>query len=101
MRRYRRRWRVERLLAWLHHFRRLVVRWEYQVENFFGMVRLGYIQILLSKLCGGLLAYSYLNATMGSTLAARQAGKNAATPATSAKQAVATTKLSGSKADSS
>jgi transposase len=38
LRRYRRRWRVERLFAWLHHFRRLVIRWEYHVENFFGMV---------------------------------------------------------------
>jgi hypothetical protein len=41
LRRYRRRWRAERLFAWLHHFRRLVIRWEYNVENFFGMVRLG------------------------------------------------------------
>lgn len=46
LRRYRRRWRVERLFAWLHHFRRLVIRWEYHVENFFGMVRLGCMQIL-------------------------------------------------------
>jgi transposase len=46
-RRYCRRWRVERLFAWLHHFRRLVIRWEYYVDNFFGMVRLGCMQILL------------------------------------------------------
>ena len=50
LRRYRRRWRVERLFAWLHHFRRLVIRWEYHVENFFGMVRLGCMQILLRQL---------------------------------------------------
>ncbi|HXW93644.1 MAG TPA: UbiA family prenyltransferase [Terriglobales bacterium] len=31
----------------LHHFRRLVIRWEYHVENFFGMVRLGCMQLLL------------------------------------------------------
>jgi hypothetical protein len=55
LRRYRRRWRVERLFAWLHHFRRLVIRWEYHVQNFFGMVRLGCIQILLRQLWGGLL----------------------------------------------
>jgi hypothetical protein len=30
-----------------HHFRRLVIRWEHPVENFFGMVRLGGMQILL------------------------------------------------------
>ncbi len=47
LRRYCRRWRVERLFAWLHHFRRLVIRWEYHVENFLGMVRLGCMQILL------------------------------------------------------
>ena len=50
LRRYRRCWRVERLFAWLHHFRRLVIRWEYHVENFFGMVRLGCMQILLRYL---------------------------------------------------
>jgi hypothetical protein len=41
---------MERLFAWLHHFRRLVIRWEYHVENFFGMVRLGCMQILLRHL---------------------------------------------------
>jgi transposase len=47
---YRRRGRVEPLFAWLHHFRRLVIRWEYHVENLFGMVRLGCMQILLRYL---------------------------------------------------
>jgi transposase len=50
LRRYRKRWRVERLFAWLHHFRRLVIRWEYHVENFLGMVRLGCIALLLRQL---------------------------------------------------
>jgi transposase len=50
LRRYSRRWRVERLFLWLHHFRRLVIRWEYHVENFFGMVRLGCLQILFRQL---------------------------------------------------
>jgi transposase len=50
LRRYRRCWQVERLFAWLHHFRRLVTRWEYHVENFFGMVRLGCMQILFRYL---------------------------------------------------
>jgi len=35
-RRYRRRWCVERLFAWLHWFRRLVIRWEYHAENVLG-----------------------------------------------------------------
>jgi transposase len=50
LRRYRRRWRVERLFAWLHSFRRLVTRWEYHVENFLGFVRLGCLKILLNRL---------------------------------------------------
>ena len=44
---YRRRWKVERLFAWLQNFRRLVVRYEYHVENFLAMVDLGCIKILL------------------------------------------------------
>ncbi len=29
LRRYCRRWKIERLFAWLHNFRRLVTRWEF------------------------------------------------------------------------
>jgi transposase len=47
LRRYRRRWKVERLFAWLQNFRRLGVRYEYQAENFLGFVHLGCIRILL------------------------------------------------------
>jgi transposase len=47
LRRYRRRWKVERLFAWLYNFRRLVVRYEYHVENFLAMVYLGCAKILL------------------------------------------------------
>jgi transposase len=47
LRRYRRRWKVERLFAWIQNFRRLVVRYEYHVENFLGMVQLGCAIILL------------------------------------------------------
>lgn len=50
LRRYRKRWRVERLFAWLHNFRRLVIRWEYHVENLFGMVRLGCMKILFRQM---------------------------------------------------
>jgi len=49
LRRYRRRWKVERLFAWLHNFRRLVNRWEYDVGNFLGFVQLGCILILLRR----------------------------------------------------
>jgi transposase len=47
LRRYRRRWTIERLFAWLQVFRRLVTRYEYHLENFLGMVRLGCMKIML------------------------------------------------------
>jgi IS4 transposase len=47
LRRYRRRWKIERLFAWLHNFRRVVIRWEYYPENFLGMVQLACAVILL------------------------------------------------------
>jgi hypothetical protein len=49
LRRYRRRWRIECLFAWLHNFRRLVVRWEVKAENFLGMLELGCMLILLRR----------------------------------------------------
>jgi transposase len=49
LRRYKRRWKIERLFAWLQNFRRLVVRYEYKEENFLGMAQLGCIVILLRK----------------------------------------------------
>ena len=50
LRRYRRRWKVERLFAWMHNFRRLVTRWEYHIENFLGFVQLACLHILLRHL---------------------------------------------------
>jgi transposase len=42
LRRYKRRWKIERHFAWLSNFRRLVVvRYEYKADNFLGMVQLG------------------------------------------------------------
>jgi transposase len=49
LRRYKRRWKIERLFAWLQNFRRLVVRYEYHAENFLAMVHLGCIVILLRQ----------------------------------------------------
>ena len=49
LRRYCRRWKIERFFAWLHNFRRLVTRWEYHESNFLGMVQLGCILILLRR----------------------------------------------------
>ena len=50
LRRYKRRWVVERFFAWLHNSRRLVTRWERHVENFVGMLQLGCMRILLRHL---------------------------------------------------
>ncbi len=50
LRRYRRRWKIERLFAWLQNFRRLVVRYERYAENFLGMLHLGCCLILLRHL---------------------------------------------------
>lgn len=47
LRRYRRRWKIERLNAWLQNFRRIVTRYEYKPENFLGFVQLGCMRILL------------------------------------------------------
>jgi transposase len=47
LRRYCRRWKIERLFAWLHNFRRLVTRWEYYEANFLGMLQLACVLILM------------------------------------------------------
>jgi transposase len=50
LRRYRRRWKIERCFAWLYNFRRLVVRWDYKAENFLAFLQLGCAIILLRHL---------------------------------------------------
>lgn len=50
LRRYCRRWKIERLFAWLHNFRRLVTRWEFYEANFLAMIQLGCLKILLRYL---------------------------------------------------
>jgi transposase len=49
LRRYRRRWKVERLNAWLQNFRRVATRFDYYAENYLGFVHLGCIKILLRR----------------------------------------------------
>jgi len=50
LRRCRRRWKIERLFAWLFNFRRLVVRYEYHAKNFQGFIHLAAAIILLRHL---------------------------------------------------
>jgi len=49
LRRYQRRWIVERFFAWIQWQRRLLVRWEYYPVNFLGFVQLAAICILLIR----------------------------------------------------
>jgi transposase len=50
MRRYRRRWKVERLFSWLFNSRRLVTRYEFHADNFQGFLHLAAAMILLRHL---------------------------------------------------
>ena len=47
LRRYRRRWKVERLFAWLYQFRRIVTRGDHRLEQLGGFVHLSCLIILL------------------------------------------------------
>jgi transposase len=47
LRRYKGRWKIERLNAWLQNFRRLTVRWEYKAENYLSFLNLGACLLLL------------------------------------------------------
>jgi transposase len=48
LRRYRRRWKVKHLVAWLHNFRKVVTRWDYHPANYHGFIQLACALILLS-----------------------------------------------------
>jgi transposase len=50
MRRYARRYVIERTNAWLHSFRRIAHRWEYYSFMYHGFVRLACIVILARRL---------------------------------------------------
>jgi transposase len=48
-----RRWVVERTHSWMNRFRRILIRWEKKVENYFGMLHL--VCALITYRCSGLL----------------------------------------------
>lgn len=50
LRRYRRRWKIERTIAWLGHFRRLVVRYERQTSVFLAFLYFACALIVLRQL---------------------------------------------------
>ena len=47
LRRYKRRYKIERLWAWMKSYKRVATRWEYHARNFLGMVQLACMLILL------------------------------------------------------
>jgi transposase len=49
LRRYKRRWMVERFFAWIQWQRRILCRWEYYAENFLGFVQLACMNMLLKR----------------------------------------------------
>lgn len=49
LRRYERRWLIERFFAWIQWQRRILIRWEYYAENFLGFVQLAAMIILLRQ----------------------------------------------------
>ena len=50
LRRYKRRWKVERFFSWLFNFRKLVTRYEFRACNFFGFLLLACAIFLLRRL---------------------------------------------------
>lgn len=50
LRRYRRRWKIERLFAWLNTFKRIMARWDRFHEHFTAFVHLAFSMILLRRL---------------------------------------------------
>ena len=52
LRRYKRRWIIERTNSWLQNFRRLAVRYERKVKNFEAMVHLACALVALKRVSG-------------------------------------------------
>jgi transposase len=52
LRRYKKRWTVERTIAWLQHFRRLCIRWEKSTILFQGLLHLACSILLMKEVLG-------------------------------------------------
>jgi len=50
LRRYKRRWKIERVFAWLGNYRRLVVRWDHDVDIYRSFVFIAFIMLLVKQL---------------------------------------------------
>lgn len=49
LRRYRKRWKIERSIGWLQNFRRLVTRYEYNAHLFHGFVQLACLIVVMRR----------------------------------------------------
>ena len=47
LRRYRKRWKVERLFAWIQQFRRCQTRFDYHDQNYLGFIQIACMIILM------------------------------------------------------
>jgi transposase len=52
LRRYRRRWTVERTISWLQNFRRLVVRWERSSEVYTALAHMACALVVMKRVLG-------------------------------------------------
>ncbi len=50
LRRYRRRWKIERTIDWLHAFRRIVSRHEFSAFLYHGFLKLACLMIAIRRL---------------------------------------------------
>jgi transposase len=49
LRRYQRRWKIERLFAWLNKYKRILVRWDRSLNHFLAFVHLACAMILMRR----------------------------------------------------
>ncbi|MBK4739240.1 transposase [Noviherbaspirillum sp. DKR-6] len=50
LRRYKRRWKIERTFAWFNKFKRVITRWDRCIERYTVFVHLAFAMILLRRL---------------------------------------------------
>jgi len=49
LRRYKRRWTIERTIAWLGNYRRVLIRWEHNVRHYLAFVHVACLMIVLRQ----------------------------------------------------
>ncbi len=49
-RRYKRRWKIERLFAWLNKFKKAITRWDWDCDKYTSLVYLAFSMILLRRI---------------------------------------------------